>query len=268
MAELEKARARWSQEWADLLVEGELSEEARREFLNQLDTMPDGWRRLALAFLEAQAWRQSLGELALSARSGEGGAEDAQKLPSAAADKPPRLARPNRYTRTTFSWPVPRRLWEVAALAAVFAVALAMGWIGRGIAPKDSQPVVSRGELASNPAPLPAPVATADAAGSTQARDLTVSPWRLVAVPVGVGPDGTMTMVDLPVLDSNPSKASAGASPGPYLPLPQVVESLRRSGHAVEHQREYVPVDLPDGTRSVFPVDNVQIQFVGNRAYQ
>ena len=47
----------------DRLVDEELSEEERRELLGQLDDEPGGWRRCAIAFLEAQCWRQALGEM-------------------------------------------------------------------------------------------------------------------------------------------------------------------------------------------------------------
>lgn len=53
----------------DLLIDGELSPEARRELLARLDDSPDGWRRLALGFLEAQAWRDSFAEAAREAPS-------------------------------------------------------------------------------------------------------------------------------------------------------------------------------------------------------
>src|SRR5262245_26067234 len=43
----------------DRLVDGELSEPERRELLSRFDREPDGWRRLALAFLEAQSWQES-----------------------------------------------------------------------------------------------------------------------------------------------------------------------------------------------------------------
>ena len=40
----------------DRLVDGSLSEREYRAMLAALDEQPDGWRRCALAFLEAQAW--------------------------------------------------------------------------------------------------------------------------------------------------------------------------------------------------------------------
>jgi hypothetical protein len=43
----------------DRLIDGELDENERRELLRRLDTTPDGWRRCALAFLEAQEFAQA-----------------------------------------------------------------------------------------------------------------------------------------------------------------------------------------------------------------
>lgn len=47
----------------DDLVAGELSRDQYRAVLRQLEATPDGWRRLALAFLEDQALKQDLGQL-------------------------------------------------------------------------------------------------------------------------------------------------------------------------------------------------------------
>src|SRR5688572_19989410 len=44
----------------DRLVDGELSELERQELLSALDDEPAGWRRCALAFLEAQSWEADL----------------------------------------------------------------------------------------------------------------------------------------------------------------------------------------------------------------
>jgi hypothetical protein len=44
----------------DLLVDGELDPESRRDLLLGLDASADGWRTCALAFLEAQAMRSAI----------------------------------------------------------------------------------------------------------------------------------------------------------------------------------------------------------------
>lgn len=44
----------------DAIVDGEMQEPKRSDFLRRLEQSPCGWRRLSLAFLEAQAWRQAL----------------------------------------------------------------------------------------------------------------------------------------------------------------------------------------------------------------
>jgi hypothetical protein len=44
----------------DRLVDGELSDDERGELLSRLDQSAEGWRTLALAFLEAQTWRSAL----------------------------------------------------------------------------------------------------------------------------------------------------------------------------------------------------------------
>ncbi|GAB4128466.1 hypothetical protein JCM17478_21210 [Thermopirellula anaerolimosa] len=264
----EKIPMQWSQELADLLVDGELAEEARREFLSRLDSTDDGWRRLAMTFLEAQAWRQSMGELLAGDRDTQPPFRESED-----ESAPTRfIARAEKASAFGPRWAAQRWVLEVAALAAVFMIALVLGrWLGQGIPRTGPSALEPRVDLAGNSAISPAtpttPVSPVSPAENGPQQSVA-SPWRLVSVPLGVGPDGAMTMVDLPVLDSEHPTAASAAPPGPYLPLPQFVDSLRQSGHAVEHQRQYVPVDMPDGSRTVFPVDNLQIKYVGNRNYQ
>ena len=47
----------------DQLVDDELDESSRRKLLESLDNEPQGWRRCASAFLEAQSWRGGLGSI-------------------------------------------------------------------------------------------------------------------------------------------------------------------------------------------------------------
>src|SRR6476646_9801615 len=48
----------------DRLVDGELKGNERRLLLESFDKHPEGWRRCALAFLEAQSWREEMGQVA------------------------------------------------------------------------------------------------------------------------------------------------------------------------------------------------------------
>src|SRR5689334_12402860 len=109
----------------DRLVDGDLDSEARRALLLRLDAEPDGWRRCALAFLEAQCWRESLGPTAREAAPG----------PSAAI-------RPARRRPDPARW---------SAVAAGLLAAFVLGWAagGRG---------ADRPELADHANPAPASV--------------------------------------------------------------------------------------------------------------
>jgi anti-sigma factor RsiW len=92
----------------DRLVDGELPEIERRELLLRLETVPDGWRRCALAFLEAQSWREALASAACEGHV-------AVRI----------AAVPSHAGRRTLSW---RTAAGLTALAACFVGAFLMGW--------------------------------------------------------------------------------------------------------------------------------------------
>jgi len=94
----------------DRLVDGELAEAQRQQLLRQLDREPDGWKRCALAFLDAQAWGRSMAS---------GAAERVSTTPP--------VLPPSR----------PRPLPPLAALAAAVAVAFGVGFVSRGAATWD-----------------------------------------------------------------------------------------------------------------------------------
>ena len=92
----------------DRLVDGELPEAQRRQLLLRLETETDGWRRCALAFLEAQNWRQALAPLAASA---------------CAVPRPVIL--PERPGRKRSAW---QSFATLTALAASLVAAFTLGW--------------------------------------------------------------------------------------------------------------------------------------------
>src|SRR5260370_29148905 len=116
------------------VVDGELPEGERRELLVRLEKVPDGWRRCALAFLEAQIWRQALATEAgtdeLPGRcvvlTGETPVLRAVPPVSRAASQ---LGPPETQGRKRIFW---RPVARLTGLAAGLAVAFAFGWAYHG----------------------------------------------------------------------------------------------------------------------------------------
>src|ERR1700759_5013413 len=104
----------------DRLVDGELSTSERRSLLESLDARPDGWRRCALAFLEAQAWRQELGLLARSPHP-ENHQNDSSRTPA------PFLAVPVNSAKKNPARSVMNRQWF--GVPPAILVAFGLGWM-------------------------------------------------------------------------------------------------------------------------------------------
>src|SRR5271157_3352130 len=102
----------------DLLVDGELSESDRRALLLQLEHEPDGWRRCALAFLEAQCWKAELGQVVPPAAP-------ARAVPASQAEPIEQRQSWRQYAATTL------------AMSASFLIALVVvhGWSGGSHSP-------------------------------------------------------------------------------------------------------------------------------------
>ena len=222
----------------DLLVDGELGDQRRGELLARLDAVPGGWRRCALAFIEAQSWTQDLRAI---------------RQESPATAQTPQLA-PQRGSKRS-------RLGPVLAMAASFLIALGLGAYFRGF--------WSRLETTVSP------VQTAITVPSTSQGGPSVSPgfagsagpvspeiWQTVALPVADGSGGITESVPLPARVADHLDPQWLESFPPAMPR-DVISALRESGHEVQQQRQFVPVPLQDGRRLVVPVDQVDIHFVG-----
>jgi len=260
--------------WLDRLVDGEIDESQRRALLARLEGAPEGWRRCALAFLEAQAWREALesplhGGSEAPAATGGLGTRDIGIGEAATTGTAPRAG--SEAVACISTWPARRKLnWRwgpvlgMMAAAASFAAAFGLGlmaqrWLGPhrdGAAGSAVQPVVDGGAPGASRNGL-SPVPAADIAKSGR--------WGTVQF-VMDGPGGTTESVRLPAIDV-PDPAKWLQEQPPAIP-DEVIEVLRRHGHHVRTERQYVPVPLDDGRSALFPIDQVEVRFRGGRGYQ
>lgn len=212
----------------DLLVDGELSESQRCELLAWCEREPDGWRRCALAFLDAQSWSSVLGQMARGDSAPIESMLSDDPLLSAPAAGAPVVDLP----KATLS---PSWLGPALALAASVLVAFALGLWARGGMFGDGPTIAAKG-----------------------ARDKV----RLVAD----GPPGTGDNIQMPVAEGQPVNDDwLGGQPA--MPR-DIQQALERLGHRVRQQRQLVPIPLEDGRRVMVPVDQIDVQPVPDRDYQ
>jgi hypothetical protein len=245
----------------DRLVDGELPDQEYRQLLAALEDEPGGWRRCALAFLEAQALARELAEIMGPER------EEARPVP---------IPSPGRSRH----WP----LW--LAMAGSFLLAFTLGIVlsgrGRGVIPAVDEPrgvaENANGERAGS---TPTDIAAAAAPSEPQPEQRQASDNRgstVDAAPPLHTPEGVMTFVfeddgnqmrrvELPYYRYDEREAARWATEGPVVP-PDVVRVLRRMGHDLRQRRQLLPVDLDDGSRVVFPMDEVEIVPVSGHGYQ
>jgi len=237
----------------DLLVDDELSAAERRELLTRLDERPEGWRRCALAFLEAQAWRGDLGTLQRSAlksipvtaggSTGDTSAGDdggAQVTPAATAES----------YRGRRLWFLPQSYYS---LAAGLMIAFVLGLTIRDHLPSRGTGNVPRGDLGGPAAN--GSFAQGGSGGNAADRfagalTLDASDSRKLEVPVYAGPGYDETW-----MRNQPS-----AFPD------DLRRSLQQRGIRIQQNRRFMPVDLEDGRRVIVPVESVELRT--DREYQ
>ncbi len=228
----------------DLLADGELPEAERRGLLLALDDVPGGWRRCALAFLEAQSWKQEM-----RAVRTEGPSE-------------PRAGRQvGRGFGRGGTWST------LLVMAASFLIALGLGLGIRGVWQPERQPGPSPNRIAQQAVePMTSPT-DARRPGTAPSPARPSAPWQLVTVPVRSGAGGVDSIrvpaVELDRLDEQ------WLDDFPPAALPEdLLQALVDSGHQVRQHRRLRSVPLEDGRQLVVPVSEFEFQFVGNRAYQ
>jgi hypothetical protein len=235
----------------DRLVDGELPPDEERRLLQSLESAPDGWRRCALGFLEAQLWRREL--LAMKVGAASPKATGPTKLTDPrASDAANAVSSPNP------GWNA--RRFPALALAASVLFAFAAGWLSphswRGDDPIVHQIVEAPGEVS-----LGDNLVVQSAAAGELLWPEVVDPSNYITL-VMTQPDGSVHPVLVPLVEEEDAHRLAGgiteAGFDPSLP-PSVRRQLEQSGYEVEHRRRYAPLPLESGQRLILPVEDTQI---------
>jgi hypothetical protein len=244
----------------DRLVDGTLTPAELRAAIERLGAEPDGWKRCALAFLEAQCWRH-----VFRASDETSGGE----VPRVLSISLPTMARRER-PRT--------RPMRVAAAAAVAAASFALGWLARPAGPlfanrhpPTPMPVTVAIRLDQREPP-PGTLGALDPTRSARQSDLPPSEDRFPPDPseaiqtvarVWIGTEGASAPV--PIL-AGPGITEDWVRDQPP-PLSEHRQALlERQGFQVDQQRRLVTTTLSDGRLVTIPVDQVVFQYTGNNS--
>lgn len=241
----------------DRLVDGELTEAQERAVIAQLNQMPDGWRRCALAFLEARCWQRAARQV--QALSNEVG-DPQPAVPAAPSPPKPRAA----------WWAPGASRWPGAlALCALFLLAFGIG----SFLPNPFLPNLREHSARQTEAP-PAGAPNMQLVDNGQPKSspgtgesyTTEEPLRSQDLLAGnlTLVDNTGSRLEVPVYDWNEEVADQLMYRSQPL-SPEFVQQLKR--HQVRSHRSYVPVRLQDGRHVVLPIDKVEIIPVGGTAY-
>jgi len=227
----------------DLLADGELSESERRNLLSTLDDLPGGWRRCALAFLEAQSWKDEIRAI---------------RRESVA---PPQTAR--RVGRHRF----PRGAWvTMLAVAASLLIAFGLSVVMQGAWRPGAGAGPSPSEIAQAPKSPEGPAPNPDEPGTLPAPGDSADSWQLVTLPVRAGPSGAES-IRLPARQMDRIDDEWLAESAPTVP-DDLLEALQQSGHEVGRHRSWLRFPMQDGRQLVVPYEQVEFHYVPSPSYQ
>jgi hypothetical protein len=219
----------------DRLVDGALSADERRALLESLDSRPQGWRRCALAFLEAQSWRSELGAVVTTSNSMAG---------------PAKAVAPSQVPKRRTIWAAAE--WFAVAAALMLAFKLG-GWQRNSGVPFATNSANPSDQVAN------APPAVGTAAPSGAKPGDAINLW--------VRDDGgQLKRVRVPLVDANSLDRQYGTIFQTGVP-DDVRNRLKDEGYAVQSKRQYAPMWLDNGRPMVVPVEDTKIVPVSNKVY-
>jgi hypothetical protein len=221
----------------DRLVDGELTDEGRRELLAVLEARPDGWRRCALAFLEAQAWRSEMGAWVAGGRGG-------QRAAATVAPSPERVRA------------VPSG-WSVYGILAAAAAVLAAFGLGRFLDQPPQERLGPPQVAMQSPSEPPAIAEPAPPRGGDFVT-LVVNDHH-----------GKPQRVEIPLVEGQRLGNQFAQEPA-WSEAPELARRLDRQGLGVEVRRRYAPLFFEQEDRlipMVVPVDDAVVRPVSRPLY-
>jgi hypothetical protein len=257
----------------DRLADGELLPQERRRLLARLDSVPDGWRQCALAFLEGQAWRATFRSLVREERmprSPQAGTTSRAAVPPPAPRSQPAAAGPRPAS------------WRPLSMAAGIMLAFGVGILWpRGVesdreGPPGQQVQALPAEIASPRPPgrptladrgqLPATPQPAATSWGGVAHPLAAAPRDNALLLVIGGPGTPPRQLEVPLVKAPPLDQQLGQVMRPVIPE-TLQRRLERIGYRVESQRRYAPIGQSGPQQLIVPVEDLRIVPVGQPIY-
>lgn len=266
----------------DRMVDGELSNDRQRALLKRLEDSPSGWKDLALAYVEASAWKSHFANQTVNnplenrmsrpdqtQRSSGSSQSLDQSAPAGTSAflSSVRPADPQTATDADSNTTNPRQSSASSMFAAV-AVLLVFGlgvWLGRTQIddpvrrPQIADNSTSSEDLPENDSPQLMPEELTIVADQRPAASIPES----VQVVYSDGQSDVLRVVDVPLAASVPLE-----SPQQFdefwdrrdSPIPAELRAeLELSGHQIRESRDFWPAQLPDGRPVVIPVSQVHV---------
>lgn len=235
----------------DRMVDAALPIDEQRDLLSSFDENPDGWRHLALAYMESQSLKTEFGGLIPPV------------APVPALDATVEVfEEPQAPGRSSFSSPD----WIITATIAVAAFAVgmvALSWWRNSGTSDDIPPIAGSYEdhRSGGYAGFEDPRARFDPHGKDFLA-LTLPAYDMPEPKRG----GTMTY-KVPLRKASPGETHNLYTAPPVI-SPEMRVKLKRMGHLVREERRVYPLKLKDGRQVLVPVNEIQIFYVGGRVYQ
>ncbi|MFO0790830.1 MAG: hypothetical protein U0805_15340 [Pirellulales bacterium] len=231
----------------DRLVDGELTSAERRTLLASLDARRDGWRKCALAFLEAQSWREHSRAILAEPQPAAPASQSVQTVDADKESPAPTTTDQRISIKSASAW---------LAIAAALLVAFRVGSMQRGNTNQVAGATPNDHQVATTPPNSPpAPQVNRVPKNPSDALNLWVR-----------DDSGQLRRVRVPLVDANALDPDLGLQFQTGVP-DDVRNQLQQQGYAVKSQRKFAPMWLENGRPMIVPVEDTKIVPVSNKVY-